>query len=115
MKTQLKEMLIVVLAAGVLFAGASCAAGGRGPSKNGGKIAVEGTVTAVEKGKDGYTAKIKTLDGKIYAAVVSAVDLAGTGKYRQLKAGDSVRVEGEDALGDGGTIKVTDLTVVSGN
>ena len=71
---------------------------------------MKGKVTQITRGKDGYTAEIKTDAGKTYSAVISSVNLAGSGQYREVKIGDVIEVEGEDVLGDGGsTIKVTVL------
>jgi hypothetical protein len=72
---------------------------------NGKNVSVRGKVTQIQRGKDGYTAEIKTDDGAIFSAVISSVNLAS--QYREVKVGDAIAVEGEDLFGDGKTIKVT--------
>lgn len=67
-------------------------------------ISARGKVTKIQRGKDGYTAEIDAGDGKTYSAVISSVELAA--KYREVKIGDAIAVEGEDVFGDGKTIRV---------
>jgi hypothetical protein len=56
---------------------------------------ITGTVQSVEKGKDGYTAKIKTTEGTIYFAVISIPNLGSAEKYREFKIGEKVTLFGE--------------------
>ena len=53
---------------------------------------MKGRVTALRPGRDGYTAELKDDDGKTYSAVISSVNLAGSGKYREVGIGDSIEV-----------------------
>lgn len=71
-------------------------------------VSVKGKVTEILRGKDGYTAKIVTDNGKTYSAVISSVNMSGSGQYREVKVGDVIEVEG-DVLGDGTSIVVTSL------
>ena len=59
------------------------------------KNAIEGTVDAVELGKDGYTAKIKTSNNKIFYATVSIVNVGGPENYKVFKVGEQVSVTGD--------------------
>ena len=63
--------------------------------KNGAEAKISGIVKSVEKGKDGYTAKIKTTEGTIYFAVISIPNLGSANKYREFKMGESVTLFGE--------------------
>jgi hypothetical protein len=56
---------------------------------------ITGTVQSVEKGKDGYTAKIKTSERTIYFAVISIPNLGSAEKYRAFKIGEKVTLFGE--------------------
>jgi RecJ-like exonuclease len=105
---KMKKILIIIV---VVFVLSGCGANRQNSSNQvmkGKIVSVKGNVTEIERGKDGYTAKIKTGDGKTYSAVVSSVNLSGTGQYREVKIGDAIEVEGE-ATGDGSTLTVTVL------
>lgn len=69
---------------------------------------MKGKVVQIQRGKDGYTAEIRTDDNKTYFAVISSVDLSRS-QYKEVKIGDPIDVEGEDVSGNGSTIKVTIL------
>ena len=56
---------------------------------------VSGKVESIERGKDGYTAKINTDKNKIYFATVSIVNLGGPQNYKQFKVGEQVSLKGE--------------------
>lgn len=56
---------------------------------------VTGIVQSVEKGKDGYTAQIKTTKSTIYFAVISIPNLRKPEKYREFKTGEKVTLFGE--------------------
>ncbi|MBS0030958.1 hypothetical protein ACTJJ0_27680 [Chitinophaga sp. 22321] len=56
---------------------------------------VTGKVKAIVSGKDGYTAKIVSDDGKEYAATVSHANLKDPTQYRTVKEGDRVTVKGD--------------------
>jgi RecJ-like exonuclease len=105
----MKKILIVIFIAVLILQG--CSSNRQNSSNqiiNGKSVSVKGKVTQIERGKDGYTAKIKTDDGKTYSAVISSVNLYGSGQYREVKIGDVIDVEGE-ATGDGSTLTVTVL------
>ena len=63
--------------------------------KNIAEAKITGIVQAVQKGKDGYTAKIKTNEGAIYFAVISIPNLGSADKYRVFKMGENVSLFGE--------------------
>ena len=119
MKSELRKILIAALTAVFVLGGCGGAnqpirsnEALKSPSNDTNKeklISAKGKVTQIQRGKDGYTAEIKADDGKTYSAVISSVNLAGSGRYKEVKIGDLIEVKGEDVLGDGSTIKVTDL------
>ncbi|HEX9960882.1 MAG TPA: hypothetical protein VGB00_08115 [Pyrinomonadaceae bacterium] len=105
----MKKILIIIFA--VVFVSSGCGANQQNSSnqvRKGKIVSVKGSVTQIERGKDGYTAKIKTDDNKTYSAVVSSVNL-GSSRYREVKVGDSIDVEGETVSSDGSAIRVTVL------
>lgn len=57
-------------------------------------IEVTGEVTEINQGKDGYTAKLKTADGKAYAATISIPNLDNPKQYKASKVGDKITVKG---------------------
>lgn len=60
------------------------------------EITITGIVTAIENGKDGYTAQIQTDDKQIYYATISNVNLGeNASKYRRFTIGERVSVTGE--------------------
>ena len=63
--------------------------------KNVAEAKITGTVQSVERGKDGYTAKIKTSERTIYFAVISIPNLGSPGKFREFKMGEKVTLFGE--------------------
>lgn len=109
---EIKKILIVIFIA-VSALGSGCGANPQNSPNaavKGKTVSVRGKVIEIKRGKDGYTAEIKTDAGKTHSAVVSSVNLAGTAQYREVKIGDTIEVEGEDVSGDGGSIvKVTVL------
>ncbi|WP_052257276.1 OB-fold nucleic acid binding domain-containing protein [Flavobacterium sp. AED] len=75
--------------------------------KNNAEAKITGIVLSVEKGKDGYTAKIKTAQGTIYFAVISIPNLGSAEKYRAFKMGENVTLFGEIwKMGDDNRITV---------
>ena len=108
---KMKKILIVISIAILVLS--SCSSNQRNSSNEvikGKSVSAKGKVTEIKRGRDGYTAEIKTDNGKTYSAVVSSVNLAGSGQYKEVKVGDVIEVEGEDVFGDGGSmIKVTVL------
>lgn len=63
--------------------------------KDGEAIEITGEVTEFNQGKDGYTAKLKTAEGKMYSATISIPNLDNPKQYRAVKAGDKITVKGE--------------------
>ena len=57
-------------------------------------VEVTGKVTEINQGKDGYTAKIITADGKVYSATISIPNLDNPKQYRAVKIGDNITVKG---------------------
>ncbi|WP_281231717.1 hypothetical protein [Flavobacterium gelatinilyticum] len=75
--------------------------------------AVSGTIESIERGKDGYTAKINTEKKEVYFATISIVNLGGPQNYKELKTGDVVSVKGEIwKTADENHIKVTEIVSV---
>lgn len=73
-------------------------------------ITVSGKVTEINKGKDGYTAKIYSTEGPLYSATISIPNLKDPKQYRTVKVGDMITVKGEHLEdGEGGLMKVTEL------
>jgi hypothetical protein len=58
-------------------------------------ITVTGQVVEINQGKDGYSAKIKTADGKTYVPTISIPNMADPKDYRAVKAGETITVTGE--------------------
>ena len=88
----MKKILILIFIAAV-FALGGCNSNPQNSSNqaNGKIFSVKGKVTDIERGRDGYTAKIKTDDDKTYSAVISSVTLGA--QYRDVKIGDVIEVE----------------------
>ena len=76
---------------------------------------ISGLVTAITRGKDGYTARVQLEDGiSFYAALVSIVNLGGPDKYQSCEVGDNVTFKGEaSVLGDAKRLKVTEIISIS--
>lgn len=61
----------------------------------GAALTVKGTVTAINRGKDGYTASVTAQDGKTYLATISIPNLDDPKQYRSVNVGDMITVTGE--------------------
>ena len=73
-------------------------------------FSASGTVEAIERGKDGYTARLKDKNNQYYQAVISRVNLANTTEYQELTIGDQVKVYGDTVrLGEEISIKVNKI------
>lgn len=73
-------------------------------------ITVTGKVTEINKGKDGYTAKISSAEGPSYFATISIPNLTDAKQYRSVKVGDNITVKGEPTnIEEDVLIKVTEL------
>ncbi|RVT78401.1 hypothetical protein EOD40_03970 [Flavobacterium sufflavum] len=76
------------------------------------KNLLTGDVEAIEYGKDGYTAKIKTAKKEIYLATISRVNLVDSQDYKVFKIGEKVTLKGEFWKSDTEKhIKVTDIVL----
>lgn len=64
------------------------------------EVAVTGTVQEINKGKDGYTAKIADETGKTYNATISIPNLKDPKEYRSVAVGDKISVKGESFASD---------------
>jgi hypothetical protein len=56
---------------------------------------VEGKVIDTNHGKDGYTAKIETSGKEIYAVTISHSNLKDPKQYKEVKAGETLKVTGD--------------------
>ncbi len=56
---------------------------------------VEGTVTEINRGKDGYTAKLETSDKQFYYVTISHSNLKDHTQYKEVKIGDKLNVTGD--------------------
>ncbi len=73
-------------------------------------ITINGRVTAINFGKDGYTADVLTDAAGTYAALVSIVNLGGREQYKTCEVGDKVSFKGEASmLADAQQLKVTEI------
>ena len=102
----LKKILISILTLVLI----SCVSTPQNPTNQivkGKTLSIKGKVVEINRGKDGYTAKIETSDGKTHSATISSVALEKN--YREVKVGEVIEVEGEDTSGDGNSIRVTIL------
>lgn len=64
------------------------------------EVAVTGTVKEINKGKDGYTAKIVDEAGKTYNVTISIPNLIDPKQYRSVAVGEKVSVKGESFASD---------------
>ncbi len=58
-------------------------------------IDASGTVTAIEYGKDGYTATLKTDNNLLYLVTISHANLKNAVQYKSVKIGDKLNVSGD--------------------
>lgn len=58
-------------------------------------ISVEGKVSEINQGKDGYTAILTSAGGKVYYATISIPNLKDPKQYRAVKIGESIKVSGD--------------------
>lgn len=64
------------------------------------EVSVAGTVQEINRGKDGYTAKIIDETGKVYNATISIPNLKDSKQYRSVQVGDKISVKGESFQSD---------------
>ncbi|NDI98944.1 DUF4348 domain-containing protein [Flavobacterium sp. LaA7.5] len=73
-------------------------------------ITVEGKVTEIINGKDGYTAKIESSSGEKYSATISIPNMDNPKDFRKVEVGDMITVTGDVInLENDVLIKVTQL------
>jgi hypothetical protein len=74
------------------------------------EICIVGVIKKIDNGKDGYTAIVKTEEGKKYRAVISRVNMSRESsvesEYRRLNIGDRVQLCG-DSIHFGDVISIT--------
>ncbi|MFC5270023.1 hypothetical protein [Adhaeribacter terreus] len=56
---------------------------------------ITGKVTAIQPGKDGYTAKILTVNNQEYFATISRANLTDPATYRTVTIGEVLKVKGD--------------------
>jgi hypothetical protein len=56
---------------------------------------ISGTVTEIQPGKDGYTAKLKTATGEIFLGTISRANLTDPITYRTVKVGEIISIKGD--------------------
>lgn len=56
---------------------------------------VKGKVEAIQRGKDGYTAKLVTAGNKIFFVTISHANLKDHTQYRTVAVGDTLSVKGD--------------------
>ncbi|MEO8764921.1 MAG: hypothetical protein ABI416_11565 [Ginsengibacter sp.] len=56
---------------------------------------ISGSVNEIQKGKDGYTAKITSAEGQLYYATISHSNLKNPAQYKTLQIGDTIKVKGD--------------------
>ncbi|MES2486219.1 MAG: hypothetical protein V4581_09785, partial [Bacteroidota bacterium] len=62
--------------------------------KEGDVITVTGKVFEINRGKDGYSAKIKTDDDKTYVGTISIPNMTDPKDYRAVKEGETITITG---------------------
>lgn len=73
-------------------------------------ITVNGKVTEIIMGKDGYTARLYLPTGEQYSATISIPNMANPKDYRKVNVGDDITVTGEVThIENDVLIKVTSL------
>lgn len=56
---------------------------------------ISGKVTAIQQGKDGYTATLITAEKAEYRATISRANLTDPTTYRAVQTGETIRVKGD--------------------
>lgn len=80
------------------------------PIAEGTDITVKGEVTEITNGKDGYMAKIKDENGRLYTATISIPNMADPKQFRAVKVSEVITVTGTTfTLGEETGIKVSTL------
>lgn len=92
----MKQVLLIIILAVCLVSAMGCSgAKKKADIANNSEISVTGKVTAIENGKDGYIATLKTDDNKEYIATISIVNLNRSGgEYQPHSIGDIITVKG---------------------
>jgi Bacterial SH3 domain len=77
-------------------------------------ITINGLVTAITFGKDGYTANVETQKDGVYAALVSSANMGGPDKYESCEVGYNVSFKGEPSgSGDAKGLIVKEIISIS--
>lgn len=58
-------------------------------------ISISGVVKSIEYGKDGYSAKLETIDNLVYFVTISSTNLNNPKQYIESKIGDTLKISGE--------------------
>jgi len=73
-------------------------------------ITITGKVTEINKGKDGYSAKLKTAEGKTYIGTISIPNMTDPKDFRSVAIGEEITITGVAfPVEDDVMIKVTKL------
>lgn len=56
---------------------------------------VEGKVTEIQNGKDGYTAKVQVSKKQVYFVTISRSNLKNPAQYKSVAVGDALKVSGD--------------------
>lgn len=84
------------------------------PTKTAESKTITGIVTAVNFGKDGYTADVQTDAEGIFAALVSIVNMGGRENYKPCNVGDRVVFKGvPSTIGDAKQLKVNEIVSIT--
>jgi|GEM_PF-1975745 len=79
-------------------------------SQEGASVNISGTVSDIQPGKDGYTAKIVTAENQVYFVTISHSNLTTPDQYKTVKPGEMIKVKGDFfKLGDENHITVREL------
>ncbi len=56
---------------------------------------IEGVVSNIQQGKDGYTAELKTKESEVYFVTISHSNLTDHASYKTVKIGENLKVTGD--------------------
>lgn len=98
--------IIVILAIGLLGINTCTTRTNKIIVENNQKLSITGEITAIQNGKDGFTATIKDANGKEYYATISFVNSHGSGRGSNY-IGNKITVKGSYWKDGKGGIHVT--------
>lgn len=59
-------------------------------------LSINGVITSIENGKDGYSATVKAEDELTYKVTISMINLQKSGgEFKRFEVGDTIKAEGE--------------------